>query len=410
MSNSRSAMPRQPIDRLVAPLRRFMEIEAASGFVLLAAAAMALGLANSPWSGPFLEFWNAHLQVGIGEWQIDESLIHWINDGLMTLFFFVVGLEIKREVVHGELQDPRKAALPLIAALGGMIVPAILYLILLGDAPGKKGWGIPMATDIAFAVGFLALLGTRVPLGLKVLLLTLAIVDDIGAILIIAIFYSTGVSATALTLAATGFGLIIICRCLGVRSVAVYSIVGIAIWLAMFHSGVHPTIAGVILGLLTPASPALNKPALLDELTATFLAKERSESETGTLGHTNPVGRLKTAVLETVSPLERLEIALHPWVAFLIMPLFALANAGVTVDLEAISQPVALSVAIGLAAGKPLGITAFGWFGFSAGLAKLPAGVTWAAVIGASCLAGIGFTMSLFVAGLAFVFITMMSK
>ena len=371
---------RRAVDRMLAPLIRFMAIEAASGVVLLFSAGVALALANSPWSEAFASFWHLHLRIGIGAWKIDESLLHWINDGLMTVFFFVVGLEIKRELIEGELHDPRKAALPLIAALGGMIAPAILYLFLIGSQPsGRSGWGIPMATDIAFAVGFLALLGERVPSGLKILLLVLAIVDDIGAILVIAFFYSTGVSVEALSLTAAGLGLIIICRRLGVRGFGIYLVIGFAIWIAMFHSGIHPTVAGVLLGLLTSAK------------------RVPGQAES----HTDSKNRLRETSAEVLSPLEQLETTLHPWVAFLILPLFALANAGVAVDIGAITHPIAWSVAMGLVVGKPVGIILFSWLAVRIGLASLPEGGTWKAIIGTGCLAGIGFTMSLFIANLA---------
>jgi NhaA family Na+:H+ antiporter len=402
MERMQPVLPPRAIDHLLSPLRRFIAIEAASGVLLLLSAAVAIALSNSPWAGSFAAFWQVHLRIGIGSWEIDESLVHWINDGLMTIFFFVVGLEIKREIVDGELNDPRKAALPLMAALGGMIAPAVLYLTLMsGESGGRSGWGIPMATDIAFVVGFLALLGSRVPLGLKILLLALAIVDDIGAILVIAVFYSEGTSLPAPSLAVTGLGITIVCHWLGVRSFGVYAVIGVALWVAMFYSGVHPTVAGVLLGLLTPAKPFLPGVDVLNALTAAVTSAEGDDPHGDPHRRMTSVGRLKTAATETVSPLERLEVALHPWVAFVIMPLFALANAGVPLDLGAVAHPVARAVAVGLVIGKPLGIVLFSWLAVTIGLAALPKGVTWQSVVGAGCLAGIGFTMSLFIAGLA---------
>ena len=355
-------VPSPPIDRWMGPFVRFLAIESASGVVLLACTIAALVAANSPWAEQIAEFWRTRCGFALGEFSLVKPLLLWINDGLMAIFFFVVGLEIKREIVAGELRDPRKAALPIMAALGGMVAPAMLYLSLRGDGIGRNGWAIPMATDIAFVVGFLALLGPRVPLGLKILLLSLAIADDMGAVIVIACFFSTSISLAPLALAALGLALVCLMNRAGVRSIPAYSVVGALVWLGFLKSGVHPTVAGVLLGLLTPARPSLG---------------------------------------ELVSPLERLETALHPWVAFAIMPIFALANAGVRVEPTALTHPVALSVAAGLFFGKPLGIVVFSWLAVKVGLARLPSGVNWPVMIGAGCLAGIGFTMSLFIAGLA---------
>jgi Na+:H+ antiporter, NhaA family len=379
-----------PVSRLVAPLARFFHIEASGGLVLLACTAVALLLANSPLAAKFESFWDTPVGLTLGGFSLEMSLLHWINDGLMTLFFFVVGLEIKRELTTGELADPRKALLPVVAALGGMVVPAALYLLCLWGRPGWKGWGVPMATDIAFVVGFLTLFGERTPNGLKILLLTLAIADDIGAILVIAVVYSTDLSFTALGLAGVGFGLIPLLRWVGVQSVAVYTMVGAGIWLAFLKSGVHPTVAGVLLGLLTPARPAPGRRVLFD-VVGDFYARMRGD----------PRGAAHETT-EAVSPLDRLEAGLHPWVAFVIMPVFALANAGVTVEWAALATPVALAVIAGLCLGKPLGIVLFSWASVRIGLTRLPEGMTWKVMVGAGCLAGIGFTMSLFIAGMAF--------
>jgi NhaA family Na+:H+ antiporter len=378
-----------------------LEIESASGVVLLICTVVALVLANSPLAEAFAEVWQTRLTLAVGSFELNKPLLLWINDGLMTAFFFVVGLEIKRELVAGELRDRRKAALPVMAALGGMIAPAVVYLLLRGGQPGEAGWGIPMATDIAFVVGFLALLGPRVPIGLKILLLSVAIADDIGAVLVIACFYSTNISLVAVGLAALGFGLTYLLNQIGVRRVPVYVVVGAGIWLAVLKSGVHPTVAGVLLGLLTPGSAWVGDRALVDILNAA-LNRLRSEKDGQIEHHHHPVlGQLELASREAVSPLERLEMALHPWVAFGIMPVFALANAGVVVEPTALSHPVAVAVAVGLVCGKPLGILLFSWLGVRVGLARLPTGVNWRIMLGAGCLAGIGFTMSLFIAGLA---------
>lgn len=401
LSAAPNRLPEPPVGRWMRPFVQFLKIESASGVVLLICTVVALVLANSPWGGAVADFWKIHLRVGLGRWELDESLLHWVNDGLMTIFFFMVGLEIKRELVAGELRDRKKAALPVMAALGGMVAPAAIFLLLRSGQPGQAGWGIPMATDIAFVVGFLALLGPRVPFGLKILLLSLAIADDIGAVLVIACFYSTNISFAALGLATLGFGLIYCFNRIGVRRVPVYIVVGAAIWLAFLKSGIHPTVAGVLLGLLTPASAWVGGRELVAIL-GDVLHRLRSEKDGQVEHHHKPMlGQLEIASREAVSPLERLETALHPWVAFGIMPIFALANAGFRVEPAALGHPVALAVAAGLVIGKPLGILLFSWLAVRIGLARLPTGVNWKVMLGAGCLAGIGFTMSLFIAGLA---------
>jgi len=379
------SLPREPVDRILDPLARFLRVEAASGILLLAATVAALALANSPWAAGFLDFWHAKAGFRVGRFALELSLQHWINDALMAVFFFVIGLEVKREVVHGELRDLRAAALPLAAALGGMVAPAAIYLALVSHGPGTRGWGIPMATDIAFVVGCMAVLGRRVPLGLRVTLLSLAIADDIGAILVIAIGYSAGLDWISLGLGVLGILSVLALARIGVRSVPVYVFVGALVWIAFHASGVHATIAGVILGWLTPIRPWVSQATLAGMV-----------GEGGLGGKT-----LEIAARESMSPLERLETALHPWVGFAIMPLFALANAGVILSPEALREPVALAVAAGLVVGKPLGIVAFAWIAVKAGLARLPQGVGWGAVAAGGALAGIGFTMSLFIAGLA---------
>jgi len=391
------------IERLVRPIARFMQIEAAGGLVLLACTVLALVLANSAWSGPFAELWQTHVGFTVGSFELSKPLLIWINDGLMAVFFFVVGLEIKRELVFGELRDRRKAALPAAAALGGMVVPAGIYLVLQWGQPGERGWGIPMATDIAFVVGFLALLGSRVPFSLKILLLTLAIVDDIGAVLVIAVAYTADISLMYLAVAAVGFGIIYLCNRVGVRPVPVYVVLGAAIWLAFLKSGVHPTVAGVLMGLITPAYPWFAERSLLKvtDGVAQRLRRDRKAGEEEMTHHEEAVHLLTTTARETISPLDRLETSFHPWVAFGIMPLFALANAGVRIDLLEMGNPVAIAVAAGLGLGKPLGIVVFSWAAVKLGLARLPSGVNWKTLVGAGCLAGIGFTMSLFIASLA---------
>jgi len=380
---------RKAVDRLSEPFIRFMHVEAAGGLALLAATVIALTLANSPWEAWYHSFWETSVGIVLGGFEHVEPLKHWVDDGLMTLFFFAVGLEIKRELVFGELSDPRKALLPIIAALGGMLVPAGFYMLGVHGGPGWEGWGVPMATDIAFVVGVMALLGPRMPNGLKVLLLTLAVADDMGAVLVIAVAYSGPLGLVALAWAAAGLGLVVLMRFAGIQSFAVYTVVGAGVWYAVLNSGVHPTVAGVILGLLTPTIPMTRRGLLRDAL-ADLRDRLRGARE----GSPRPG-------LDAASPAERLETALHPWVAFAIMPIFALANAGVRVDPSALTTPVAMAVAAGLVLGKPIGIVLFSWLSVRAGVTRLPAGVDWRAMIGAGCLGGIGFTMSLFIAGLA---------
>ena len=394
-------LPKSPADRLLAPLARFLEIESASGVLLLVCTIVALAMANSPWADRWDTLWHTKASLSIGSWVLAGSLHHWVNDGLMTIFFFVVGLEIKRELVDGELRSLRKAALPIVGALGGMAAPAVIYLLLQHSGQAQRGWGIPMATDIAFAVGILALLGNRVPLGLKIFLLALAIADDIGAILVIALFYSSNIAWTSIGAAAAGLAIVAGMNRLGVRSIGVYTFAGIGIWLSMFYSGVHPTVAGVILGLMTPGRAWVPGESLVELLMRTVDRLDGQIERTGSHDHQRLMGNLTRAATETVSPLERLESTLHPWVAFGVMPIFALANAGVSIDPKAAGSGIALAVAAGLLIGKPLGIVGFSWLAVRLRWASLPAGVTWASMIGAGYLGGIGFTMSLFIASLA---------
>jgi Na+:H+ antiporter, NhaA family len=376
-----------PVARLVAPLARFLRIEAAGGLVLLACTAVALLLANSPLAGALDAFWETHAALTVGDFRLEKSLLHWVNDGLMTLFFFVVGLEIKRELIHGELADLRKALLPVLMAVGGMVVPALVYLLVAGRA-GARGWAVPVATDIAFVVGVLALLGPRVPYGLKVLLLTLAIADDIGGVMVIACFYTEQISLPALGVAFGGLVLVVIMQRLGFRRVWSYLVIGAGVWFAFVASGVHPTIAGVILGLLTP-SRGLRRRVPIDvvhDLYGRLLGAE---------------GEMAPALSEPVSPLDRLEHALHPWAAFAVMPVFALANAGVALHAAEFGW-VALASALGLMVGKPVGLFVFARLAVALGFGRLPEGVSWPVLAAAGCLGGIGFTMSLFIAGLAF--------
>lgn len=396
-----ASLPAVPVDRWLAPVQRFMHIEAASGVVLLACTAVALILANSPASYWFAGLWKTAVSVSVGGFTLAGDVGHLIvNDGLMTIFFFVVGLEIKRHMVHGELRDPRKALLPLFAALGGVLMPAAIYLTLQWGEPGQRGWAVPMATDIAFVVGFLALFGSRVPFGLKILLLSLAIVDDLIAVLIIAFVFTESIAWNWLVLAGAAFGLVYVFNRIGIRSIGVYLLIGVCIWFAFLQAGVHPTVAGVMLGLLTPATAWIGQRTFADVLKDAWdrARHDADDPETSTVD----VAVASVVVREAVSPLQRLEQGLHPWVAFGIMPLFALANAGVALEPAGLVDPVAVSVAVALAVGKPVGILLLCTLAVRAGLTSLPAGVTWPILAGGACLAGIGFTMALFLNSLAF--------
>lgn len=379
---------RRIAERAALALERFLHVEAASGIVLLTAAALALVWANSPAAGGYHALWHLPLTLGIGEWVHVQSLHFWINDGLMTVFFLVVGMEIRREMHDGALSDLRLAALPIAAALGGVVAPALIYVAFNAAPPTHAGWAIPTATDIAFAIGVLALLGRRVPANVRVFLLALAIIDDIVAVLIIALFYSGGLELGGLAIALGGVGLVLALRALGAGSAWAYVLPGAVIWIGLLRLGVHPTLSGVVLGLMTPVLPV----------------RRRSGHDVATAAtdatRTDPQAPLDEA------PVTRVQRALHPWVAYGVMPLFALANAGVSlggVDLGApAAQSVLFGVLLGLVVGKPIGVVAVSWIAVRLGGARLPPGVTWGGVWLIGLLAGIGFTMSIFVAMLAF--------
>jgi len=396
-------------DRLAAPFRRFLAIEAASALLLLAATVVALAWANSPWPESYANLWQTPLAINLGPGRLELSLGHWVNDGLMAIFFFLVGMEIKHELVHGELSSRERAMLPIFGALGGMLAPAALYGAFHAGGPAAAGWGVPMATDIAFAVAALALLGSRVPPGLKVFLLALAIVDDLGAVLVIAVFYSHGLSGPGLIAAAAGLAFVVALQRAGVRWYGVYWIVGAGIWLAVLDSGIHATVAGVLLGFLTPATPVLPGRSLAGRARSLFerlLDRADEVEEDGARERLRVARELREISREAVSPLERLTGALHPWSAFFVMPIFALANAGVPIQADALGDPLArrvsLAVALGLLLGKPLGIGGLSWLAVRLRLAALPSGVGWGSLFGAGALGGIGFTMALFVTALAF--------
>ena len=401
-----AGLPEQPVDRLLAPFREFTAREASGGLLLMAAAALALVWANSPWAESYGALWDTTLSVGLGELAISMSLHHWINDGLMAIFFLVVGLEIKREVLVGELASARRAILPIAAAVGGAVLPAILFMVVArGDPTAARGWGIPMATDIAFALGVLALLGSRIPVGLRIFLTALAIVDDLLAVLVIAVFYSADLSVAALVVAAILLAALLIANRLGVRRPVVYAALGFVLWLAVLQSGIHATVAGVLLALTIPARTKIDPAGFLDRASGFIRDLQQQIGDQPDDEHHAALWELEALTESAQAPMLRMEHALHPWVAFLIVPLFALSNAGVSLvgDLAAMaSSPVVLGVALGLVVGKQLGITAAAWLVVRFGLAALPDGVRWRHIYGAAWLGGIGFTMSLFVADLAY--------
>ena len=400
----------EPIEKILAPFQRFLQAQATSGILLLGVTIVALAWANSAWSESYHDLWHLKLKIELAGFSLSESLHWWINDALMAAFFFLVGLEIKREILVGELSSPNKAALPIAAAIGGMIVPAVLFSVFNSGGAGQRGWGVPMATDIAFAVGVLALLGDRVPLSAKVFLTALAIVDDIGASMVIALFYTDDLSWWSLAVAGCFFLVMLGANRAGLRSPLAFFLLGLGVWFGFLKSGVHPTLSGILGAMAIPARVRINATQFLRQSRGSIAVFEQAGlTEENVL--TNPRQRgalhsLETAVHQAETPLQRLEHIMHPWVLFVIMPLFALANAGVSLSgdvASAFTDPVALGIIAGLVLGKPIGIVSFSWFAVRLGVTTLPSGVSWRWITGLACLAGIGFTMSLFVAGLAFV-------
>lgn len=414
----------QPVDVLLRPLRRFLRFEAAGGILLLLMSALALLWANSAWGDYYHYLWHeTKLTIRLSKWEIAWSVGHWINDLLMAVFFLVVGLEIKRELVVGELASPRRAALPIIAAIGGMAVPACLFVLFTLGKDEVRGWGVPMATDIAFALGALAVMGRRVPFGLRVFLASLAIIDDLGALLVIAIFYTDNLRMEYLAGAA---GVVVILaghNLIGVRRAHVYFVWGAVLWFLVYKSGVHSTIAGVLLAATIPARTRVDGREFVSGVRGMLEAFVRS-GEQGASIVTNPKQQGAVKAIETYcdgvqTPLQKIEYALLPWSAFLIVPLFALANAGVVIGqghgagessdpahagdlIGMLLSPMGFGIMVGLVAGKPIGIVGATFLAVRLGIGTLPRGVNWRHLIGAGFLGGIGFTMSLFIAALAY--------
>ena len=395
------------IDRLARPFQIFAAHKLSGAVLLLAATVVAVAWANSPWAGFYHHWLHAKLAISVGPFGLNKSISHWINDGLMVIFFFVVGLEIKRELLAGELASPRKAALPVLAAVGGMVVPALVYVVFNGDGVFARGWGIPMATDIAFALGILAVF--PVPLSLKIFLTALAIVDDIGAIVVVAVFYTDAIAAWSLLIGGLLLCVSIGANAIGVRNPIIYFLIGCAIWIAFYKSGVHATLAGVLLAFTIPARTVINARQLHDR-TRTLLKQLRdtglpSDTRLLTNQQHHIVHSMERLTEHATAPLQELEHALMPFVTFAILPLFALTNAGVSLESEALgllTEPMSLGIILGLVLGKPLGIWLFAWAGVKLRIAELPKGISLLNVASVGCLAGIGFTMSLFIATLAF--------
>lgn len=388
------------------PVQRFIQTEWVGSALLLIAAVTAILWANSGAADSYHRLWETVISVDLGVVSLSKDLGHWVNDGLMAVFFFVIGLEIKREFLHGNLSDRRTAALPILAAIGGMVVPALIYFALNPEGEASRGWGIPMATDIAFALGILGLAGRGIPSSVRVFLLALAVVDDIGAIIVIALFYTASLSIQALLWGAVLIIVILVMQRLGVRSVLAYVAVGTLFWFAIFESGVHATIAGVILGVLTPSRPLVdpeNYAAAGRELIDRVEEAEARDDHNAT---EEALGRMEELTVWTESPLERLERSVHPWSAYLVLPVFALANSGVEVSADAVGTalqtPVAVGIVLGLIAGKLIGVILAAWIGVKIGWAVLPPRVNWRHLVGAALLAGVGFTVSIFITGLAF--------
>ncbi len=395
------------IEDVFRPVQRFIRIEWIGSAVLLVASIVALVWANSPWAASYESLWHTPVGMTLGGYRLEFDLHHLVNEGLMAVFFFVIALEVKREFVRGALSTRQSAALPVVAAIGGMVVPALLYLLVVGEGGDLRGWGVPMATDIAFALGALGILGRQVPHSLRIFLLALAVVDDLGAIVIIALFYSGPLNVAALSATVGITGLIYVMQRLGIRQVFAYAVVGFALWLAVYESGVHATIAGVILGFTAPSSPYFGREEfrarmeeLLDRLDRALAQGDKSLAQ-------GVLGQFEVLAVDNEAPLERALRHFQLWSSLVILPIFALANAGVSVSWAEIqlglTHPITVGVILGLIVGKLVGISLASWVAVRTGLAELPEGAHWGHILGVSALAGIGFTVAMFIAELAFV-------
>lgn len=410
VKEAKQSVKSRPIEKILSPLEDFSKQNASGGIVLLVCTVLALVIANSPYGQLYSELWNLPLSIGIGPNILEKPLLLWINDGLMAIFFFVIGLEIKREILVGELSEPRQALFPIVAAFGGMIVPALLFLFVTMDTSYLSGWGVPMATDIAFAIGLLGLLGTKIPFSAKIFLTTLAIVDDLGAVLVIAIFYTSDISWISLGVGLAFLAILIGANWLGIRSPIFYGLFGIGgVWVAFLFSGIHPTIAGVLNAFTIPTTAALTKKEFAHKSEKFSQEFQRAEvpgvSVLENKEQAQAVHALETANDLIQPPLQKLEHVLYPWVTFAIMPIFALANAGVVITTDSfslLSNTLSLGIGLGLLLGKPLGICLGAWLVVRFGSSDFPSHLHWPHIIGLGFMGGIGFTMAIFIATLAF--------
>jgi len=405
LSSQAQSTPTQssPIEVITSPFVRFAKMEAAGGIVLLASTILALVWSNSPWQHSYEQFFETHISIGFGKFMLTENRHEWINDGLMSIFFFLVGLEIKREILVGELSSLRKAAFPFMAALGGMVVPAAIYVAIVHHPQFRSGWAIPLSTDIAFTLGLLTFFGSRIPVTLRVFVTALAIVDDIFAVAVIAIFYSSEIHYVTLAIGVACVLVSMVMNLLGVRKPVFYAAIGIVVWWAVLKSGVHATVAGILLAFTIPARTFLEKSEFLKQ--GRWLLDRLESAPPNSFEEHSVIHTLELNVQMVESPLHRIEHELQPWISFLVMPLFALANAGVDVTHNfhgAVKHPVSFGILFGLFAGKPVGILLFSFVAAKTRLGIVPDGVSWRQIFGAAWLCGIGFTMSLFIAGLAF--------
>jgi NhaA family Na+:H+ antiporter len=411
LQNFRSAIHGLFSGQIIRPTQRFFKKEAASSLLLLAATIIALAWANFPVFADYHHIWHTNIGFTIGETTISKSLIHWINDGLMALFFFTVGLEIKRELLVGELSTPKKALFPVVAAIGGMALPGIIFAMINHNTPSAGGWAIPMATDIAFAMGAMAIFGKKLPMGLRVFLAAFAIADDLGAVLVIALFYTKEIVFSNIALCGVLVLMLGIVNFLWIRWTIVYAVLGIMIWIAVLGSGLHPTVAGIIVSMFIPAQGKYDTDLFVRKAKERLDAFQCAENSCGfsillNADHLNAVQSLEHDCHNVETPLQRILHVLHPWVAFLILPIFALGNAGLTFHglnfSETIRHPLTMGIILGLFLGKPIGITLFSYLAVKLKIADLPQGIAWPHIFGVSMLGGIGFTMSLFVSGLSF--------
>jgi len=401
-------MREEPIDKFLRPIRRIFENESAVGIILIIMVVIAMTWANSPWQHSYHALWEKHLVIGVENFKVDKSIHHWINDGLMAMFFFIIGLEIKREVISGDLSSWKKASLPIAAAVGGMVIPAAVYLAFNYSGSGESGWGIPMATDIAFTLGLIALVSSRVPLSLKVFLTALATVDDIGAVLVIAIFYTPDIQYINLVYAALFLGLMFGGNLVGIRNRWFYFIVGaFGLWTAILYSGIHATLAGVLGALAIPGKVKLEREGFKEKLSNWNLSYENITKREGPFISEDKLTlmlKMENGIRNAMTPSQYLEAKLEPIVSYLVIPIFALANAGVTLkgDISLLTHPVPLGIILGLLVGKIFGITVFSQVMIKSGLSEQPKQSNLKSIGGVSLMAGIGFTMSLFLADLAF--------